>query len=509
MDFNAFVISLGFDPTAITETQRLALQAQWRRTQNPPADPPVVKPPVATSFEEEAARIEANNRRVEAIQARGLVAMREHAGDSEKTRELRALVDAAIADSTSVKDFELGLVRANRFSGPNVHAPARHQMNDLVIEAALSKMYNRKDVEKQFSPQTLEMADRHFRHGLSIKDLYALAAERNGNYRGSSRDYQAICNAAFPRNGQFLAASGNSPSTINVTGILSNYANKFLAAVFNYGEQSWRELAKIKTANDFKQMTTYRLTGANKFKKIPKGGEIKQGTLGELSYTNQVETFGIMLGIDRQDYRNDDLGAFNGVMEEIGRGAIDATNEEFWTEWLDDALFFPTDGSLANYDNGDPDSILSLIGLDNADSIFASQTKPDGTPLGLEPRLLLVPRTKRNTADNLMKGTVTAGAQSTPTVTVENVFAGRYRVVSSVYLQSTAIAGSSSLAWYLVADPNECPAIEVAFLDGRDTPTIESSEFDFSRLGVSMRAYLDFGIAKQEYRAAVKLKGAA
>jgi hypothetical protein len=80
-------------------------------------------------------------------------------------------------------------------------------------------------------------------------------------------------------------------------------------------------------------------------------------------------------------------------------------------------------------------------------------------------------------------------------------------VVSSVYLGQTAIGGSAT-AWYLLADPNNVAAIEVAFLFGRDTPTVETSEFDFNRLGMQWRAYMDFGVAKQEYRAGVKLKGA-
>ena len=64
--------------------------------------------------------------------------------------------------------------------------------------------------------------------------------------------------------------------------------------------------------------------------------------LGELPYTNQVEQFGKVLGIDRPDIINDDLGAFTGAAAELSRGAGDALNEVFWTQWLDDAAFFPT-----------------------------------------------------------------------------------------------------------------------------------------------------------------------
>jgi phage major head subunit gpT-like protein len=293
-----------------------------------------------------------------------------------------------------------------------------------------------------------------------------------------------------------------------VTGILSNVANKFMAETFQFGEQSWREMSKIKSANDFKQMSTYRLTGATKFVKVAPGGEIKHGERAGVTDTTQGETYGKMLGIDRRDIINDDLGAFTDAATELARGAIDSLNEVFWTEWLDDSTFFPTDKSKNNYDDGATDSVLSLAGLENADAIFAAQTKPDGTPLGVMPALLVVPRGLRATALTLMAATqiVGQGASAAP-VPDGNPWAGMFRVVSSVYLGQTAIGGSAT-AWYLLADPNNVAAIEVAFLFGRDTPTVETSEFDFNRLGMQWRAYMDFGVAKQEYRAGVKLKGA-
>ena len=51
--------------------------------------------------------------------------------------------------------------------------------------------------------------------------------------------------------------------------------------------------------------------------------------------------------------------------------------------------------------------------------------------------------------------------------------------------------------------------IEVCFLNGQETPTVEEADANFSTLGVEMRGYHDFGVAKQDYRAAVKSKGSA
>ena len=52
-------------------------------------------------------------------------------------------------------------------------------------------------------------------------------------------------------------------------------------------------------------------------------------------------------------------------------------------------------------------------------------------------------------------------------------------------------------------------AIVVGFLNGQQTPTVESAQADFNTLGVQMRGYQDFGVALKDYRAGALSKGAA
>jgi hypothetical protein len=79
-----------------------------------------------------------------------------------------------------------------------------------------------------------------------------------------------------------------------------------------------------------------------------------------------------------------------------------------------------------------------------------------------------------------------------------NVLAGRYQVVSSSYL-------TSATTWWLCANPGDLPAMEVAFLNGQRQPTVEQAEADFSTLGIMMRGYFDFGVAKAEKNGAYRM----
>jgi len=92
---------------------------------------------------------------------------------------------------------------------------------------------------------------------------------------------------------------------------------------------------------------------------------------------------------------------------------------------------------------------------------------------------------------------------------VANPHAGKFRPEVSRYLANAQYPGNSDKSWYLLADPSDLPVIEVAFLNGQESPTIETAEADFNVLGVQMRGYHDFGVALQDPKGGVKAKGEA
>ena len=74
-------------------------------------------------------------------------------------------------------------------------------------------------------------------------------------------------------------------------------------------------------------------------------------------------------------------------------------------------------------------------------------------------------------------------------------------------LANAIYTGNSAKAWYLLADPSDLPVIEMAFLNGQEAPTVETSDADFNMLGIRMRGYHDFGVNLQDPRGGVKSKG--
>lgn len=520
MNFEQWLAANGYDAAALSTSQRKHLESAWRAECNPPPVAPVVPtgasspaaPPAAppspnseNPYEVALAEARMESDRRATIDKLIAEQIRSEVGFPERVNRLDLIRKAAIDGKWDVQKTQFELLKeARRLTGNITSIAGRERETSAeVIEAAVLRGVGYTGIEKKFNEQTLSAVDRHYRRGMTLVELIKLAAEQRG-YRGSYRDTSSMCRHAFSNSDNFAPRADAGPSTIDVTGILSNVANKFLETAFLYTEQSWRAISRIRPANDYKEMSIFRMTGSAKFEKISPGGEVKHGTLGELSYGLKADVYGKMLGISEQDIRNDDLGAFSGAADELGRGAGDSLNDIFWTEWLDDSSFFSTGNS--NYDDG-TDTVLGVSGLDHVETLFRLQTKPDGTPLGAMPRILLVPAALYNTALQLMGSQGLVVGTTPASGPQQNVFFGRYQTVSSVFLDARATVGSTS--WYLLADPNNIPGIAVCFLDNVQTPTVESGSFDFDRLGLAMRGTMRFGVRKQEYRCGVRVKGAA
>ena len=65
----------------------------------------------------------------------------------------------------------------------------------------------------------------------------------------------------------------------------------------------------------------------------------------------------------------------------------------------------------------------------------------------------------------------------------------------------------SGTPWFMFADPAQAPVLEVAFLDGIDTPYLEL-ENGFTVDGARWKVRLDFAVGGLDFRGAVRSTGA-
>jgi len=405
----------------------------------------------------------------------------------------------AIKEGWDVTRTELEVLRADRPKAPAAHVPD-NSMTGAVLEAACMLTAGLTDVEKLHDEKTLEAASKRYRGGIGLQELLLEAAWANGYTGRNFRDSRSVLRYAFRPDIQAAF------STIDIGGILSNVANKFLLEGFFSVERTWRNICAVRNVSDFKTVTSYRLIGKDQYEIVAPGGELKHGTLGEESYTNKADTYGLLLSVDRRDIINDDLGAITTVPRKLGRGSGLKINDVFWTVFLDNSAFFKTANS--NYIEGAA-TALSIDGLTAAEVAFADQVDSDGKPIGIQPAVILVPTALSAVGTMLYKSLEIRDTTASTKYPIANPHQNKFRAEVSRYLSNSSYTGNSAAAWYLLADPQDLPVIEVAFLNGQESPTIETAEADFNVLGVQMRGYHDFGVALQDPKGGVKSKGEA
>ncbi len=498
--FAAWLEANGWTPSALSAPQLKSLEASFKAET-------AVAPRAPSKVEDILAAAEAeSDRQTRIAEITAEFMANTPRRDPEFIAQVRALSDLAIQAKWASDKYDLELLRAGR-GQVAIFKPqlADHGVNNRVIEAALCMAGRLQGHEKMFDDQTLQAAHDRFRGRIGLNQFFNILAAANGYHdRSQSRSISLEAHrAAFGFNGpNRIQAAGYS--TLSISTILANTANKFLMEGWNAVDMTPLRLASIRPVSDLKTITTVSLTGDLQFEKLGPGGEIKHGTLGNLSYTNKAETYAKMLAITEDDIINDDLGALTAVPRRLGRGAGLKLNDLFWTVYLgaENAAFFASGNSNVNTGIAD----MTIGGLAATETIFMNQTDPDGKPLGIMPKIIVVPTALKAAATTLMTSERLITG-STTTQGDGNIWRDRFRVESSPYMSNSSYTGYSSTAWYMQADPSDLPMIEIAAYQGRVEPTVESALADFNSLGVQMRGFSRVGVALQEYRAAVKPDG--
>jgi hypothetical protein len=489
----AWIEAMGFDANNISAEHLAVCKANFEGQNAPPKK---IEAAGLSGFEAK----KAERARVDTITDYALRACDSQPHNIDAIKEL---TQQAIDAKWDLDKFRLELLEA---SAPQAFTPFAgrrdERLNNRVLEAAICQAARLDGHESMFDDQTLQQAKDRYKETIGLNQLFHIAAESNG-YRshGGSQMNVEVQRAAFGMiQPGMQRASGFS--TISIGTILSNIANKFLRAGWDSVDMTPMRIAAIRNVRDFKTITTTSLIADTEFEKVGPDGELKHGTLSELTYTNKADTYGRMLAITRTDYINDDLGAITAVPMKLGRGGGLKLNNIFWAKFLNNSAFFTSGRNNVNTGVAD----MTIGGLTATETVFMDQTDPNGDPLGLEASILLVPTPLKTPANTLMRSEKVVTGES-GTIGEANPFAGRFRVESSPYMSNVNYTGYSAAAWYMLANPAVLPVIEIVALYGRVEPVVESADAEFNTLGVQMRGFCDIGVELQEYRGGVRADG--
>ena len=344
-----------------------------------------------------------------------------------------------------------------------------------------------------------------------VQDAAARAALSSNPYRGDR--LLDTARASLQRAG--VSVSGMTPmevvaaaftqGTSDFPVLLENAMHKTLQASYATAALTWNRFCATGSVSDFRAHNRYRTGSFGSLDAVNELGEFVNKSIpdGEKASIT-AGTKGNIINLSRTAIINDDLGAFVGLSNMLGRAAARTVEADVYALLALNSGAGPTMGdgkALFHADHGNitTGAAITMAALDLDRVAMASQKDVSGNDyLDLRPAVLLVPIGLGGTARSINDAQYdpdTANKLQKP-----NIVNGLFRDI----VDTPRMTGTRR---YLFADPSEAPVLEVAFLDGNQNPYLElQNGFDVD--GARYKVRLDYGVGAIDYRGAVTNAGA-
>lgn len=329
--------------------------------------------------------------------------------------------------------------------------------------------------------------------------------DRANNYRGYSlmdlaREALAMERIDVRGKSKLEVVAAAFTSTSDFPLLLSSVAEKAMLKGYDEAEETFQRFTSVGTLSDFKAGKRLGLNDFPALLEVKEGAEYKYATVGERGETVQLATYGRKFMLTRQAIINDDLDAFSKIPKGMGRAAIRTVGNLVYAVLTGNptmadgvALFHADHGNLPT------GAAISTAGVDAMRVAMAKQ-KTGGNALNIRLANLIVPVALEGTAKVVAESQFEVGA-STKNNTVPNSVRGTFEVISDARLDT-----ASAAVWYGCANPATNDTIEVSYLDGVQTPTLEQQGgWDID--GVEFKVRIDAAVKATEYRTLAKNVG--
>lgn len=514
--FNEWLKAKGFDPANLTAESKTFLKAQFDAEEAEAAKGDADKGVKAKADVSEVI-VDATDDAIKASRMKIAAEAERVAAIQAATEKHLAVRAEAIKGGWTVEQtkqaVELADLKASRPAAPKPRtAGTAEPQESQIIECAALLMLgvSAKFLEASYDKRTIDAATQREYRSMTPASIMRRVAAAAGEHAGLGVGHNSddLIRAAFSASVTLKASA--SVSSMSLPGILSNVAGKVMLDSFVRVPSTVDLWCGQQAVNDFKTVSMYRLAGTGTWQKVGQDGELKSGRLEESAYTARAETYGQIIGITRQMLKNDDLGAMMRVPALMGRGAAIAREKAAF-----DLLVTGLQGGSPFFSAGNRNistGVLSIAGLSGAEKVFMDQVDANSDPIMLQPTMLLVPTALSTTAGLLYTQT---SVNETTTANAPrpngNPHSGKFRPVVSTWLNPRTLDSNnvgSDTAYFLLGDPTAGSPVNIVYVDGQRTPTIEEGQLNFDQLGLAMRGYWDFGVGRGDPRSCVRSTGA-
>lgn len=333
--------------------------------------------------------------------------------------------------------------------------------------------------------------------GLRLSEMARASLERAGaNVRGMTPEEFAPLALSH---GRVYGMQGASDFPV----VLENTLHKLLLTGYNAQPTTWERFCRIGDVSDFRAWKRLVPGMIGNMDTVNEHGEYLNKPLPDAE-ANSISVIrrGNIVQITPEVLINDDIGYIQSMADGLGRTGARAIERAVYVLVLDNPVL--SDGnalwSAAHNNIQTTGGAPTMATIDAAITAMRLQTAPgdDAEYLDIQPYAILA----HSNLDGTLKSII--GAEFDPDSSVK---VNKPNIVRNAVSQIVTSPRLGNAPWYLFADPNINPVIEVVFLNGQREPRLTQEE-SFRTGGLSWRVELPFGVGAIDYRGTYQNDGA-
>lgn len=267
---------------------------------------------------------------------------------------------------------------------------------------------------------------------------------------------------------------------------------------------SWRSIVTtISPISDFRTNRRMRMGGYGTLPSVGQGAPYQNLTSpGDEEATYSIGKYGGLEDLTLEAIANDDVGAIRRIPRALGRAAARTLYEAIWIDTIVGNVTATYDSTALYHSNhgNTGTTALSESALHATENLMRDQTAYGESDAvlgaGNMPRILVIPNELRLTAFKLTQSG--AAVVTNEDATTPNMYQGRLQVI-------VVDEFTDANNWFLFADPQETPMLEVGFFGGREEPELfvqdderSGSRFTADKVTYKIRHF--WGIAVLDHR---------
>jgi hypothetical protein len=295
-----------------------------------------------------------------------------------------------------------------------------------------------------------------------------------------------------------------SDNTYHSTGSFSNLmldaASKTLLAGYEEAEYTWNIWARTAPAvADFKNVNRIRFSEVGNLEMVPELADYPEETMSDSKESYKVEKFGSVFSVSWETIINDDLDAISRIPAMQGNAARRTQNAKVYEVLTSNPTMGDGVALFGSHTSGTNTSgSAAAPGVTTLNTAFTAMRRQkglnNGVTLNLTPRFLIVPVEYEATAMELFSSTSYNAANNNEGV--RNIYGPGGGRTLTIVADSVL---TSSVQWYLAADTARIDTVELAYLQGEESPVLEN-EWNMKNDSYLYKIRQTFGVKAIDWR---------